>query len=149
VRFQPQIPPGAKQGRLEIPYNDGMMDRTESVPVSGTAVAGALDAAGCTSDPATAGGPRRLCFGSGIERSFTLTAAGAPVPVRLALPAGYTLVAPGTTTFTVTPGTPVTVTLRSATTPVTAGFLVINRDDGGLPVRLEATGTCPVPAACS
>lgn len=147
VRFQPQSPPGVKQGRLEIPYNDGM-DRVENVPISGTAVAAMLDASGCTTDPATAGGPRRLCFGSGMQRSFTLTATGGPVPVRLALPAGYTLVAPATNPFTVTPGTPVTVTVRGTTMPVTAGFLVINRDDGGMPIRLELTGTCPVPAGC-
>lgn len=147
VRFQAQSPPGAKQGRLEIPYDDGR-GRVESVLVSGTAVAATLDSPGCTTDPATAGGSRRLCFGLGVQRSFTLTATDGPVPVRLAVPAGYTLVAPATIAFTVTPGAPVTVTLRGSSVPVTAGFLVINRDDGGTPVRLELTSVCPVPAGC-
>jgi hypothetical protein len=146
VRFTPGMGEGRRQGQLEIPYNDGM-DRVERVPLSGVALVAALEPPGCTTDPAAAGAPRRLCFGSGTDRSFTLLSTGGPIVVTLGLPSGYTLLAPGSSSFLVNTATPVTVRLR-ATVPLTPGFLVINRGDGGTPVRIELTNACPVPPGC-
>jgi hypothetical protein len=147
ARFAPMFGQGPRQGQLEIAYNAGM-DRVERVPISGAAVSGTLEPPGCTTDPSTSGGPRRLCFGAGTDRSFTLHAVSGPVVVTLGLPPGYTRLAPGSPSFVIGTGPPVTVTVR-ATIPLTPGFLVINRGDGGMPVRIELTNACPVPPGCS
>ena len=126
--------------------NGRRSDRVQPVAISGTAVAPTLEQPGCTSDPVTPGGPRRLCFGLGTERSFTLRSVDGPIPVSLGVPPGHTLLAPASPRFVVSM-VPTTVTLRAM--PFVAGFLVINREDGGMPVRIELTNSCTLPSGCS
>ena len=147
--FRPEPPAGAKMATLRVPYNDGAT-RNLDLPVSGTAAASTVTFGCTTPAPGIAGA---LCFnrrvGACFERTFNLNSTGTLRVTGIALPAGYTRLAPAALPATAAAGAPLSVRVQNCMPLPSAGFITINTDSGPFRIEIQPpTSGCMVPAGC-